>query len=574
MSWVAQFGISNLTLEINSDVFQGGNSSRRRQVIDLALRGKLKQLKREIGKESCPVEKEYLTQFALTVLHEQRHFLDVSLSNVGAGIVEHHLLVCETAGKFALTKDNDVAIPIRSNFDEIAASILGVSLAVDDGFFDLHSKRQRIQAKENSLREGIIELGWFAQLEQLAAIFDSHNHRTLWPKSFLQCVKAKDRERAVPNSNRYSWLFDLCINLQGNGCNVCTAIYDSMAIVSSPFMICLLFSSLQVRRLPGRSNEKSHHASHRLDSLIQHVIKVKYDCSMKSFVQVWQDFNEFCHAVFGKTILEEIEADLQYSAEKLHKLSNASDSLRKFLSLLLGFRRRLFLYLKYMPEKLLDPEQYFSDFLSKTRPFTVFLYGAAPIDQDFSGVGETPLLRGRLGTGSAVPDVVWSTSRAISGDDDTSKFLTLGDFGFQREIRDYLISGEFLCEGRTNVRRRPVDYFAIEQTLGDLKRFVLDPDFAYPHDVELRPLSPSLSIFRKDRFFCDRCGVEILSADTDAKLMLCWFTRKYDKVRENLIEKYQEEQRVNRETAAMWFNIDQSDWIVCKKCAVILEECK
>lgn len=138
----------------------------------------------------------------------------------------------------------------------------------------------------------------------------------------------------------------------------------------SPF-ICLMYGALngQYQGIDESSQDWKTLPAYRLGALIEHFKAHKTDLAdIESFDVAWSNVNSACKQIFGRTVLEEIEADIDAFELKRKQSGMKNEAMAdEYVEL----RKKLFEILCCSPEEVLFPTEYRMHLAPRLCPFLV-----------------------------------------------------------------------------------------------------------------------------------------------------------------------------------------------------------
>jgi len=393
---ILQFDPATLMLWYDTQLLA---TSRAGREIGLALHyavdGREDWLKCLVRQQSDPWTRTRCATVASAVWHEKRHFLDFTLTNYGA-MRMRQFFQCYVNLRLALHKikeNGPLLLPLDRNLDALRAEMMGVSIK-DHDLVRLaegirNGKRMILDDRRPFIAGGQhYEIGGEAMFECIAYHVQlGKAHRVFGGE--LNAGIQRDNPKRETTASKYQWASLLLIKSglmnvthEGEHEGEPTLRIDDGPVI--PLLYGALASRYHRQTQTRSAFVSSYHPAERLGSLIAHFNEHKTSLAGMKTAEAWDAVNAACKTVFGRTALEEIDADYHMEGELIatYKSMGSDEFAVSAYEDFHALRGRFIQVLKDDPELILDQAQWADKFVNKTRPFVV---AAAP-----AGVIGTP----------------------------------------------------------------------------------------------------------------------------------------------------------------------------------------
>jgi hypothetical protein len=315
----------------------------------------------------------------------------------------------------------------------------------------------------------------------------------------------------------------------------------------------------------------STHPSERLVSLIAYYDEHKIALANMTNEEAWKSVNAACKHVFGRDVIEEIDADYVKEGEFIaHLRSTGIDNF--VVGAYEDFHRlrgRIIQVLKADPEAVLDQGKWSDSFVNKTRPFVVAAAPAGIIGEPPNGFRR---LSGYSDPGADLekhPDYRWwwTAMRVEPDADEARNIYRLDDQeDWSQIIADFAPMAKLMIDG--NRMRSMVGpelmstKIRVEHQTG--VELIIDPLSRFP--VERFDISEWYFLTGRDSF---RCQVthQIVQAP-HGRIIGPWELRRRPAFRRALLEYLSDEPQA-RMLRAIWR--DWSPWLVCDEVGALFD---
>lgn len=332
-------------------------------------------------------------QVVSSLWHEERHFLDLLLTNYGAFRVRQFFELYVNAGLILsnIRKDKvDLHCPLHVYADPVISRYRGIRCQ-NQNILTLAKAMKNRRATLNSDQfivdssVGPINVGGEAQLEALAAFFQTGSSQahvgdpTLWQKDVANWKK----------SSRYRWA-EYLGELMGV-MPVLRSKSEDIAGADLSLLIPLLFSSLMMRAWGQRQNDSGYGTSglpsDRLSGLMHSFEGFHFEFGELNINDAWNLVNQHAKQLWGRSIHEELLEDYDQEEKYCSRISQLDYVRPCIVKALNGYhntRGKLIKLLKSNPEWFLDVNAFSTNLLPALNPILVNavpcgVYGEPPI---------------------------------------------------------------------------------------------------------------------------------------------------------------------------------------------------
>jgi hypothetical protein len=500
---------------------------------------------------------------ASSVWHEQRHFLDLILTNYGAMRIRQFLLLYVNSSLLlndAQQADGKLACPLDLYDDPFRRNVMGVSalercMAVGRESFNrkewLRDDRQLLPTFA-----GRMECGGEAQLEALAyytqysAVQDLFGNDTSLK---VQHEVTKDN----PKGLKYRWaqivanMFGL-VPTRAEGANVGT--------VDISFLVPIIYGSLMSRawgqQQVTNQSGSTHRPLTRLAGFLTALQGKFKSIGGISLEDAWEIVNATAKQMWGRTIIEELDEDYKREGawiDDLQKLEYVADSVKNVSADFHRLRGKLIRLLKEAPAVIFNPRLTGASGLFLPMPVLVNTAG---------DLGELPDGWEQVFgyTYSEQPDVKWFW--AVIPEQwppaDVKAFTLQDRVSWARVISHHTPLAKLMMNGRKHRTILGPELLFVET---DLKAqlnldLAIDPLFKYPPEVD--DINAYYTLADKTEAVCDMCKAELKKPH--GHYVSGWVFRSSEKNKQLAIDTYG-----GGPMGELVFLKDWSPWILCDK---------
>lgn len=343
-------------------------------LVSLAYDHRYDDIKDLISLLANQATKDTAIRICSEVWHEKRHFLDLVLTNYGSfrwrqGYQTYNNFQAIFNLRAEIGGDK-FAVPLSVYSSRLACRELGVQAHPMLERLGVSQRRiaDLLQIDSQEIGNGV-RVGGEAQLEALAYYYQLEAAADVFgPTETLAALKRLEYSKRAEKT--HNWALDLLgrAGLYGEFPDAeqpdC-AEKPEYVVEPSPF-ICLMYGALN-GRYHGIDDDWKTLPAYRLGALIEHfkVQKTKL-ADIESFDLAWSSVNSACKKVFGRTVLEEIEADIDAFELKRKQSGMKHEAMAdEYVEL----RKNLFEVLCCSPEEVLFPTEYKMRLAPRLCPF-------------------------------------------------------------------------------------------------------------------------------------------------------------------------------------------------------------
>jgi len=511
-------------------------------------------------------DKRLVRRLAGTIWHEQRHFLDLMLTNYGAFRVRQFLTLYVNMGHLfgAVRSGGDTLVcPLDAYLDPVRRHLLGID-HVPEGVQQIAKEARDRESMVRNERQAIpfagqnLAFGGDAQLEALGFLFQQGAVSNIFGADAFA-----DLEGTLPhverNNLRYRWIF-----LVADALGLTRESSEGRVDVDAAFLGALLIAGLASRRW---GQEQSHTAdglgsgycAQRLKGLFETLKKMSVE-PFQDPSKSWEQVNEAARLTFGRTVVEEMREDYAREEKWLGQVL-ALPGLSENVSLVCKdyhvLRGRLLKLFEEGPLFFTDPLHYSFGLVSNLKPITIMsapggVLGKAPKGWD--------MVSGYQEAGSSSAEGFWWWSSTPSEPEREEQTLALTQWKAWIEIIEWRAPiAKLLMKGRAHRTQFGPELIAAEMRLkagGTEIRF--DPLFAFPRDMRVES-SAFFLLTGKAQAVCDVCRSNVLQGS--GWILSPWLFRKHTRLAQQAIEALG-----GGEIGRLKFIRDWSVWLVCDVC--------
>lgn len=391
-----QLDPASLTLWINSDLVGEHRSlGPIAELMEAAIRNDDAALV-EIVESSEAKSRARMIALSGSIWHEKRHFLDLILTNYGAFRWRQFFEVAANLPQLlTATKQDGLAklgLPVEIYDDPLRLRKLGLQ-----GSDLLANLGRAVSARKQALSEdrrrtgsrfGLLELGGEAQLEALAYL-----HQTAKSQQLFGAQQTREAIDEIPAPDahfaKYRSIMDMLIQFE---IVPSLEVSEDVLVINDGVLQCVLYASLCCRvwkqKQVLREGVYSYLPGYRLSSILLALRdrRVKFELGT-GVLTIWAKINEVCGEIFGRSVLEELDADFAMADARYRDVKkDIVPALREVTDDLQSTRRKLIKVLNDDPERVLGTYAYQSRLLPLLDPKVVLCspQGAYPFE-DKSG---------------------------------------------------------------------------------------------------------------------------------------------------------------------------------------------
>ena len=321
---VLQLDPASLSLWFNPEFIRRSSGALELQAaVWLAISGKVDELPGYVSRIDAKRLAVRAMTLASAVWHEQRHFLDLITTNFGAFRVRNYLSIYMNLQRLLKGVANDggpLHCPLSVYTDPVRRMVAGIDRFPEEApqLAEDISQREAFLASDSQLVPtpyGAMEVGGDAQLEALAWIFQYLAVDRIFGSEGVIAVQG-DLRPSQRAAMRYFWLSLLASDL-GLGHSVDLRRPGDRSprlILDTTLLTPMIYAALACRAWGQEQVIGAHHASSlpaaRLSGLIRALSGRAADTEA-STARAWQMVNEAAGDLWGRTVSEEMAADLE-----------------------------------------------------------------------------------------------------------------------------------------------------------------------------------------------------------------------------------------------------------------------
>lgn len=380
---VAQFDPATLSIWYDPEIVQQGPEPEATgAAIGAALSGEPLHAVAQLAALTAQDSMVRGVQLVSTVWHEQRHFLDVLLTNHGAfRFRQFAALYVNIQTVLALLRASDLPLvfPLSVYLDPVRRGLLGLGEAPEDVLSvasDIEG-RKSMSATDREVLDTSIghhEVGGDVQLEALGSLFQLSAVDYYFGRDI-----ALASEVALPEVLRfnlhYRWLFIL---LARDGLITTEWTGEDTVVWRPTIAPPLLYASLASRHhgqtqsaVDGYSSE---YPATRLAGLLTHLRRMEVDWTNLNGSDAWQLVNDACSALWDRSAIEEMQADLDHEERWCTQVAASPgppDFVKALISDAHDLRSRLMTVLVNQPELIFETPSFSEVTLGRLRPAVI-----------------------------------------------------------------------------------------------------------------------------------------------------------------------------------------------------------
>jgi hypothetical protein len=569
MIWVAALDPASLTLWYDTSAISGGPGGEQvAGAIHYSVFGDLDKLKTLIADETDEAVRSRSIYFASTIWHEQRHFIDLLLTNYGAYRFRQFLSLylnlpfifkeLERSGAELVFPIDVYACDVRSR----SLRIKPVSESLRQIALDIYNREEWLSFDRKKMNPGC-EVGGHAQLEALAALF-----QVACVQRHFGAAALADVSRRIsaddPGNLRYRWhlFIDGFLGLEPTHSDEGSSRWLDASVIPA-LMIASLAMRAWGQKVYGDPFKRPCSPSGRLLGFLEY-FRENRGWKGISVLDAWHHINEIAENLYGRTVLEELSIDYRHEEELLASVQSNEDVLEavknafKQYHALRGF---LIEILRQHPAWLLDGNSYAELFLPRTCPI--------PVNVVPGGCTGEPMHGWKRAFGYKDPDSedaesAWwwmvvpqqlPVKEGLVAFQDMNPWIEL--------LNHYGPLAKLMMKGRSHRTVLGPELFLVESQLGAAGyKFRFEPDFHLPR----HRIIPAVSLYdimgTNDRI-CDTCRTKIQKPQ--GHIVSPWAFRSDSTLAKLAIEGFGGGKEGMRKFVRDW-----SVWVICDNCREVL----
>ncbi|MGH0297813.1 hypothetical protein [Sinorhizobium meliloti] len=382
-----QFDPATLTLWYDTQLLSASKSSREVGLaLHYAMDGKEEWLKCLVRQQTDLWTRTRCASVASAVWHEKRHFLDFVLTNYGALRIRQFFMLyinLTTVLQSSLESKNPILVPLDRNLDALRREMMGIappSPNIESMAKGIRQIKKMILEDRRPIpgRFGAMEVGGEAILECIAYHVQLGKTHRVFGRKIVESVQLDNPSQELIGQ-KYQWAY---LVMRQTGLLAADFIPGSNVIqIRDEPLIPLLYGAL-AGRYHGQEQTRtetvsSFHAAERLASLVLKLREDAANFAKLSTVEAWERVNDAASAIFGRSVIEEIEADYEHEARLIERFEQSGNDDR-VVAAYRDFHRlrgQFIQTLKDEPEEILAQSRWSDSLVNRTQPFIV---AAAP----------------------------------------------------------------------------------------------------------------------------------------------------------------------------------------------------
>ncbi|MBY3224767.1 hypothetical protein RWK44_27225 [Rhizobium sp. 25PS6] len=382
-----QFDPATLTLWYDTQLLSASKSSREVGLaLHYAMDGEEEWLKCLVRQQTDPWTRTRCASVASAVWHEKRHFLDFVLTNYGALRIRQFFLLyinVRTVLQSSLESKSPILVPLDRNLDALRREMMGIAppgAIIESMARGIRQTKKMILEDRRPIpgRFGAMEVGGEAIFECIAYHVQLGKAHRVFGREIVDSVQSDNPSRELIGQ-KYQWAYLL---MRQTGLLDADFVPGSNAIrIRDEPLIPLLYGALAGRyygqEQTRTETSSSGHAAERLASLVLKLREDAANFTKLSTVEAWERVNDAASAIFGRSVIQEIEADFEHEARLIEQFEETGNddlvvaAYRDFHRL----RGEFIQILKDEPEEILSQDRWADSLVNRTQPFVV---AAAP----------------------------------------------------------------------------------------------------------------------------------------------------------------------------------------------------
>lgn len=500
------------------------------------------------------------------IWHEQRHFLDLLLTNHGGYVRRMYATVyLNTDIILGDTPDARLAVPVTLYGDPVKARQLDIadrSHGLASLAANLRDRLRMAATDERPAPDGHHTLGSSALLEALGFTYQIASLQTYFDASDMPSIL--DKTTAEQGSvERYSWVLDVAhelgaVEISGSG----------RQKFNTPVLGALLLAGLLVRRHGQKQaideRTDSGYCGPRFAVLYHEFLKIRGAGALDA-IDAWRLLNSLSERRFNTSLDDELRNDLRLEGESLHTFSSRPREGLEFAKALHDSRIGLVEDFLTDPARYIHPDRYSREVLPVLRPLAIFVHPSGALVPPDRATGH---FRARIMLGDKPLDVVWAQLAQPMAEGATLPGLP-STVTWQDAALRLAPTAKFLLFGHRYRSMLGCESLIVEQALTDTGVTpMVAPYYAQPsgHAEADRQRGDQILFLRGgDTAVCDLCGTDVTSGPAFGVTQ--WFFRCSPARTAVAIQALG-----GSRDAATIFTTDWSAWVLCDGCYLPLSQ--
>jgi hypothetical protein len=303
---------------------------------------------------------DFVAYVVSSIWHENRHFLDLILTNYGFARIWQFFSVYANALSFMhvlYESGSKVVFPLEVYLDDLRRELMGVS-AVPDEFLEIAKdiKEREFYFSLDHTRlpgpSGSLSVGGHAQMEALAFYYQIQSVAHTFGERAAQFANFQVN-KSDSNKSRYLWPVWLRKVLNAE---VISA-KDNFIHIDFASLAPVLIAALASR--PRGEDIRIRTLAMRLAAISEYLSWHPGALGDRNWESAWNNINEICVTIFDRTVLEELEDDFELRRNSVHKWEASGvvePDVIACIWQILALRRALLDILAKYPANIFDPE--------------------------------------------------------------------------------------------------------------------------------------------------------------------------------------------------------------------------
>ena len=561
MIWFANLDPSNLRLNIDiTQISRGSSKEEITNAVYSCCFGDIKKFKNILTSIEKNEDKERCVNLCSSIWHEQRHFLDLVLSNYGGYIFREYFTCYINTGNILselLELKEDLIFPLDVYTDPVRLKLINKSTKsskVKKIAEDLQEREKAIMKDRVKIQN--LEVGAYAVFELIGFVFQLASVEIIAGHQYnLPFNNFIDKNNYSKEKYKWITIFDEILNFVPS-----TDINKKYQLKHIGFLPLILYPVLLSRSwrndiFDDKKRKKFLSPASRLSLIFQYIKKYKYKFQSLEFQEIWNETNIMAQHLFGRTIIEEVEADLFFQKQMKKKLSKFKENslFIDILSEYITLKTNIVQILRSTPEIIFNPDDYTNKILHKIRPIPVLYTPTAKDNNVLSSMGWKSLC-------ALYEKVDKNTVNTYNFTSIPKKWKVNNLIGFknidkwEKIFLLYNPIAKLMIKGRNHNSVLGAEFLTVEQIIQQEINIIFEPEFEYPTNL-VTTANYFYSMQNIDESICDMCGKKLTRPS--GYLVSPWIFQKIQ---------YYVLLGGNTETMYLKQAKDWSAWLVCDMC--------
>jgi hypothetical protein len=525
--------------------------------------------------EALPnAEKPRAIAIASSLWHEKRHFLDLILTNYGAFRFRQFFEIAANLPVIyrVVTEDQKrrLGVPLDLYTDPVRCQRLGIDTNPELARIGaaVRSRKQIIAGDRSAVpsRYGRLEVGGEAQLEALAYLHQSAKAQKLFgtqlASAALDSVPDADAHHA-----KYRWIWDVAV---ASNVVFFDQAAENLLLFDDALMVCVVYAALACRvwKQPQTRSEasSSYLPGERFASLLIALREQRLGPpQILPFDESWTLINQTCTRLFGRSVIEETEADWSIAQQTYESLrGKILPALSDVVMELQAVRKRLIDQLKNDPQSVLRAADFQDRLLNRIRPRVVLCSPKGRIDlaEGFEQVFGYDHSRAQPSLSSRVSRWTWAATEALGPMPHDSGAIVLREPAWMTFASELAPITKLVTDGRRHRSMLGPEIVHAEARLRTMANaeIIVDPLFGAPH--ESLDFPSFLFLLGSDEATCDLSSKKVTALS--GVMFSKWLLLNNPELAELVIQ-FWAAGYPNDSAARLTFWKDWSPWVVARE---------